>query len=301
MSNKIEIIRKFNRHYLNRLNIFDSSYNNDFSITETRILYELNTHNKLTLKQLCEILNIDAGYASRIAKKYVTKGYINKVSDSNDKRSSYLSLTNIGKKVADDINKFENQRINNILETLKNNSQFKLINALETAYSCLNPKTENLPIIRTHLPGDLGTVTHFHGKYYADTYGYSEIFEAFVAKEFSEFILDFDTKKSIFYVVEKNGKVEGSIALQHRSNTSAQLRFFYLSPALRGLGIGKTLMNNIMNFAKKTKYKHIYLWTHKGLDSAQMIYAKNGFKLTETKIHSLWKENLEEQMWEVNL
>jgi len=301
MSNKIELIRKFNRDYFNRLKVFDSNYNNNFSVTETRILYELSIHNKLTLKEISEALHIDTGYASRIIKKYTTKGYISKVSDNNDKRSNYLSLTTVGKKIADDINKFENQRINSILEKLDSDSQSKLINAIDEAYSCLNPKKESLPIIRTHQPGDLGTVTHFHGKYYADYYGYTEIFEAFVAKEFSEFILNFDTKKSVFYVVEKNGKVEGSIALQHRSNTSAQLRFFYLSSALRGLGIGKNLMNNIMSFAKKTKYNHIYLWTHKGLDSAQMIYAKNGFKMTETKIHSLWKENLEEQMWEVNL
>ena len=300
MSNKIELIRKFNRDYFNRLKVFDSNYNNNFSVTETRILYELSSHNKLTLKEISEALHIDAGYASRIIKRYTTKGYISKVSDNNDKRSNYLSLTTIGEKIVEDINKFENQRINNILEKLDSDSQSKLINAIDEAYSCLNPKKENLPIIRTHQPGDLGIVTHFHGKYYADNYGYTEIFEAFVAKEFSEFILNFDTKKSVFYVVEKNGKVEGSIALQHRSNTSAQLRFFYLSPALRGLGIGKTLMNNIMSFAKKIKYNHIYLWTHKGLDSAQMIYAKNGFKMTETKIHSLWKENLEEQMWEVN-
>lgn len=301
MSNKIELIRKFNRDYFNRLKVFDSNYNNNFSVTETRILYELSIHNKLTLKEISEALHIDTGYASRIIKKYTTKGYISKVSDNNDKRSNYLSLTTLGEKIADDINKFENQRINSILEKLDSDSQSKLINAIDEAYSCLNPKKESLPIIRTHQPGDLGTVTHFHGKYYADTYGYTEIFEAYVAKDFSEFMLNFDAKKDVFYVVEKNGKVEGSIALQHRSNDSAQLRFFFLSPALRGFGIGRVLMNKLMDFAKKTKYKHIFLWTHIGLDGAHTIYEKNGFIMSETKIHSLWKENLEEQMWELNL
>jgi DNA-binding MarR family transcriptional regulator/GNAT superfamily N-acetyltransferase len=301
MSSSIETLRKFNRDYLNRLKIFDSNYNNNHSITETRILYELSTHKKVTLKQLCKTLQIDAGYASRIIKKYTSKGFVVKTSDNEDKRSNYLRLTLLGKEIVDKINTTENQRIQTILDELDEETQYKLTDAIDKAYSFLNPEKEDTPIIRTHQPGDLGTVTHFHGKYYADTYGYTDIFEAHVAKEFSEFILNFDTDKDVFYVVEKNGRVEGSIALQQRSEDSAQLRFFYLSPALRGFGIGKALMNNLMQFAKKANYKHINLWTHKGLESAHKVYEKYGFVMTETKTHSLWKENLEEQMWEANL
>jgi DNA-binding MarR family transcriptional regulator/GNAT superfamily N-acetyltransferase len=297
--NIVSAIRGFNREYLNRLRIFDTNFNTSFTVTETRLLYEVSLTNNATLKDLCDKLHLDLGYGSRVIKKFVEKGYIIKKADPKDKRTSFLSLSAEGKSVVEEINGVENQRINELFEQTAPDQKALFSHLLADALNIIAPSSEKvLPVIRTHKPGDLGMITHFHGKYYADNYGYSEVFEALVAKDFSEYILEFDKKKDVFYVVEFQGKVVGSLALQHRSNVSAQLRFFYLDPSLRGKGVGKALMNQVLDFAKRTKYKHLNLWTHKGLDSAHALYKKFGFVQVETKTHSLWKEGIEEQLWE---
>lgn len=298
MNQIISTIRNFNREYLNRLKIFDTNFNANFTVTETRILYELSLKQDNTLKEICEKLQIDFGYGSRIIKKYVEKGYISKKSHSKDKRAFFLNLTSNGQTVVKSINEVEDKRIEYILRDISKIEQSKFANLLQDAFNLFSPNKSSLPVIRHHKPGDMGMITHFHGKYYAENYGYSEVFEALVAKDFSEFILNFNPKKDVFFVVEQNGTIMGSLALQYRSDESAQARFFYLDNSLRGKGFGKALMNNLMDFAKSVGYKHINLWTHEGLNSAHALYKKYGFSLVETKVHSLWKENLEEQLWE---
>jgi GNAT superfamily N-acetyltransferase len=210
-------------------------------------------------------------------------------------------LTHKGRQIAEKINQFEDAKVDSILESLSEQEQNLFTHALSEALDILVPDKQPVFLIRTHKAGDLGMITHFHGKYYADKYGYSNVFEALVAKDFSDYILNFEEGKDIFYVVEKDGVVMGSLALQHRTDVSAQLRFFYLDSSLRGIGLGKKLMNYILSFARKTGYTHLDLWTHENLKSAHSIYKKAGFKIVERKVHSLWKENLEEQRWELYL
>lgn len=298
MNQLIRTIRHFNREYLNRLKIFDTNFNANFTVTETRILYELSLKQDITLKEICEKLQIDFGYGSRVIKKYVEKGYVSKKSDAKDKRAFFLNLTSTGQEIVESINAVEDERVEAILKDITKIQQAKFTNLLQDALELLSPINNPFPVIRHHKPGDLGMITHFHGKYYAENYGYSGVFEALVAKDFSEFILNFNPEKDVFFVVEQNGTIMGSLALQYRSDESAQARFFYLDTSLREKGIGKALMSNIIEFAKRVGYKHINLWTHKGLDSAHALYEKYGFNLVETKNHSLWKENMEEQLWE---
>jgi putative acetyltransferase len=51
----------------------------------------------------------------------------------------------------------------------------------------------------------------------------------------------------------------------------------YLSPAARGKGIGKALMQQCLDEAKKTGYKKVYLETMPELISAIPLYEKFGF------------------------
>jgi len=156
-------------------------------------------------------------------------------------------------------------------------------------------------IIRNELKvGDLGSIIYLHGILYAKEYGYDYTFEAYVAEPLGEFAKRANIRERI-WIVEQNGKVLGSISLCEVSTNEAQLRWFLVSPELRGRGIGKRLLEALVNFAIEQNYKSISLWTVKGLDAAKTIYASFGFTLAEDVEHLIWGSIHTEQKYTLAL
>lgn len=144
--------------------------------------------------------------------------------------------------------------------------------------------------------GDIGRITYLHGVLYAKEHGYDYTFEAYVAEPLGQFAKRSNARERI-WIVEDNGEVLGSIALCEISAKEAQLRWFLISPELRGKGVGKKLLNSLINFAKEQSYEEISLWTVKGLEAAKNIYITFGFTLKEENEHIVWGSNHTEQKY----
>ena len=154
--------------------------------------------------------------------------------------------------------------------------------------------------IRTELkPGDLGYVIYRHGKLYSEEYGYGINFEAYVAAGLYEFYKGYNPQLDRVWICEHNSQIIGFLLLMHRENNSAQLRYFYLESAYRGIGIGKKLMSLYMDFLLKCGYRSSYLWTTNELDAAATLYTRCGFKLSEEKESMEFGKSLKEQRYDL--
>lgn len=109
------------------------------------------------------------------------------------------------------------------------------------------------------------------------------------------------TDRERIWIVEKDGKVAGSIAIVEASQENAQLRWLLLHPNLRGYGIGKTLVEAAIRFCQDSDYSLVFLWTVSTLTKAAKLYHSVGFKLTEENIHKLWGTMVTEQRYELDL
>lgn len=153
--------------------------------------------------------------------------------------------------------------------------------------------------IRTSLePGDIGYVIHLHGKLYKEEYNYGIAFEAYVAMGLLEFYEKYDPRTNRVWVCEHLGKIIGFMLLMNRGE-AAQLRYFLIEPAYRGIGLGKELMTRYMDFLKECGYKSSYLWTTDELAAAAHLYKSNGFILTEEKESSSFGNPVVEQKYEL--
>jgi DNA-binding MarR family transcriptional regulator len=102
----VERIRKFNRFYTNLIGVLDRHIlESPLSLSEARVLYELNNQRECTARDIMQTLNIDEGYLSRIIHRFIKQGMIKKVKSEADKRAYILTVTPKGK------NQF--QKINN--------------------------------------------------------------------------------------------------------------------------------------------------------------------------------------------
>ena len=153
--------------------------------------------------------------------------------------------------------------------------------------------------IAGYVPGAIGRVAELHAAYYSKSWNFGLYFEAKVASELSEFLRRFDPATDAFWPARRGGRVEGSIAIDgaRASAEGAHLRWFILSDALRGQGIGNRLMREAVDFCRQNAYAQVYLWTFRGLESARHVYEKFGFRLAEELEGEQWGKRVLEQRY----
>jgi len=161
----------------------------------------------------------------------------------------------------------------------------------------------DVEIMKGYIPGSIGRVAEIHGIYYKKHWGFGLFFEAKVAAELAEFLGRYDEKRDGFWTASLRGRVEGAIAIDgiHAEAEGAHLRWFIVSDALRGGGIGNQLIKIAIDFCRKCNYQHVYLWTFEGLNEARHLYEKTGFKLVEQHRGAQWGAEVNEQRFLLQL
>ena len=155
--------------------------------------------------------------------------------------------------------------------------------------------------IRTELrPGDLGYVIYRHGVLYKEEFDYGIVFESYVAKGLYEFYESYDPKRNRVWIAEHEGKIIGFSLLQDRGD-AAQLRYFYLEPEYRGIGLGKKLMELFIDFLHDRGYRSSYLLTTNDLKAAAHLYLKYGFRLAEEIESSVFPKGVLQQRYELTI
>lgn len=160
-----------------------------------------------------------------------------------------------------------------------------------------------IEIASGYIPGSIGRVAELHGTYYHRHWGFGLFFEAKVASGLSAFLEKYDERRDGFWTVSIAGRVEGAIAIDGADvdGKGAHLRYFIVSDALRGKGVGNQLVNTAVGFCRSRGYKQVYLWTFEGLDAARHLYEKVGFVLVEQFWGTQWGKAVNEQRFELQI
>lgn len=149
-------------------------------------------------------------------------------------------------------------------------------------------------------PGDLGYMIHLHGKLYAQEEGYSLEFEGYVAKTFYEFTQHYNPEHDRFWLALYNDEIVACIAILRRSSDEAQLRWFLVAPAFRGLGIGRKLFEEALAYCR-ARFSSVYLMTADTQQKAIALYKAAGFKLTSSVKADQWGKRLSEERYDLIL
>lgn len=163
--------------------------------------------------------------------------------------------------------------------------------------------TLEIKIKTGYIPGSIGRVAELHGKYYHKHWGFGSFFEAKVATELSEFISRYNQSRDCFWSALFNEQIEGSITIDgiHAEGEGAHLRWFIVSDAIRGKGVGHQLIQKALQFCEERKFQKVFLWTFEGLDPARHLYEKFGFRMIEQRKGNQWGMEVQEQRFELKL
>ena len=135
--------------------------------------------------------------------------------------------------------------------------------------------------------GDLGSIVALHGKCYQALPGFGLAFEAYVARTVAEYILDAGAKGRI-WIAERDGRLVGCTAIVLRDENRGQLRWVLVDQSARGLGLGKRLVNNALQFCRDNGCKEVFLETTDGLPESQALYDALGFEIVSHESEILW-------------
>jgi DNA-binding MarR family transcriptional regulator/GNAT superfamily N-acetyltransferase len=301
---QVSAVRAFNRFYTRQIGLLaEGLLNSRFSLTEVRILYELAHRTGLTATDLGRDLGLDAGYVSRILKKFEASGLVDRNPSPVDARQSVLALTSTGHESFQPLNQASHDQITALLTRLSGSQREELVKAMGTIQRLLGNEAEpKVPyILRPHQVGDIGWITHRQGMLYAQEFGWDETFEALVAEIAAAFVKNHDPKRERCWIAEREGEVVGSVFLVRQSDDIAKLRLLYVEPSARGLGVGQRLVDECIRFARAKGYKVLTLWTNDVLASARRIYQAAGFRLVAEEPHHSFGQDLVGQNWNLEL
>jgi len=304
LNQRVAAVRRFNRFYTPRIGLLEKGYlKSPFSLSEARVLYELAHRERPTAVELARDLGLDAGYLSRILRRFEKQRLLVRSPGETDGRRRHLSLTAKGQLAFAPLNSRSREDIGAMLGGLPVAEQERLVEAMRTIEAALGAKPEpRVPyLLRPHRPGDMGWVVHRHAALYAEEYGWDERFEALVAEIVARFIHRYDPKRERCWIAERDGKIVGSVFLVRHSPTVAQLRLLLVEPSARGLGIGAQLVDECIRFARQPGYRKITLWTNSILLAARRIYEKAGFRLVASERHRSFGHALVGETWELRL
>lgn len=154
-----------------------------------------------------------------------------------------------------------------------------------------------------YLPGCIGRITALHATYYAQAAGFGLAFEAKVARELAAFCQRLDPRTDGLWLALQGDAVHGAVVIDGSAGPTAgaHLRWFILSDALRGQGVGHLLLAQAMGFCRSAGHARVHLWTFDGLHAARHLYEKHGFRLVQQQRGAQWGRMVDEQRFDCDL
>ena len=301
---RVAAVRRFNRFYTQHLGVLQDGWlDSPFSLAEARVLYEIHLRRSATATDIGRALGLDAGYLSRIVRRFRKLGLIRSETSPTDGRQSFLSLTARGREAFAPLERRTKRDIGAMLERLDPAEQDRLILAMRDVEWLTTPDTkiQSDIILREPKPGDLGWVVARHAELYAKEYGWAENFEGVCAQIVADFAAKYDPSCERCWIAEMSGRNVGCVFLVKDAGTVARLRLLLVDPAARGRGLGQRLIDASILFARQSGYTSITLWTHSVLTAARHIYQKAGFHLTSSEATTNFGKDVVSEHWDLAL
>jgi DNA-binding MarR family transcriptional regulator/GNAT superfamily N-acetyltransferase len=294
--------RRFTRFYTQKIGALrEGLLDGPFSLTESRILYELARHDGISAAELARELGLDPGYLSRILRGFEKIGLTARSAVAEDARKGLVRLTAEGQTAFGKLDTQSSQQAAQLLSGLSVPAANRVVAAMRGIEAALGGQPSRSWLMRPLQPGDLGWVISRHGALYAQEFGWDGSFETLVAEIAVGIVRNFDPAHDGAWIAELDGMPVGSIFVVRESDAVAKLRLLLVEPAARGLHIGSRLVAEVESFARAHGYKRITLWTNSVLVAARAIYAASGYRLVASEPYHGFGRHLVGENWELEL
>jgi DNA-binding MarR family transcriptional regulator/predicted GNAT family acetyltransferase len=300
-------VRAFNRFYTNVIGVLNDLYlDTPYTLTESRLLFEIARLGSVGVSGLRQALDIDAGYLSRVLSRFEAEGLVTRHRSAADARRQEVRVTEAGRAVAADLDARAVDQVGALLGGIDCGPLLAAMRVITAALGAAapgaghgGPGADRSVTLRPLESGDLGWILQRHGAVYAAEFGWDPSFEGLCTRIVSEYATQRDTspERTGGWIAEVDGVPAGSVCCVPDSLATARLRLLIVEPWARGLGLGARLVDQCLDFARQAGYTDIVLLTYSQLAAARRIYQAAGFTLDHEHPEDAYGQHLTAQSW----
>jgi GNAT superfamily N-acetyltransferase len=157
--------------------------------------------------------------------------------------------------------------------------------------------------IRRHLrPGDGTAIVALHDQVYGTEYGLDARFTASVAQSVEDAIArGWPENGGGLWLLQRDQRLSGCLALTDEGAGAGRVRWFVLSSGLRGRGLGRSLLGELLAAAHAANMRRLELETFSALTAAAYLYREAGFRIESLRQTDRWGPPIILQRYELEL
>ena len=165
------------------------------------------------------------------------------------------------------------------------------------------PRTAgDIVIRRTLLDGDADAIAELHRRVYGSEYGLNERFVEGVRNGLhAAVVTGWPQRSGAVWLVEGDGVLLGALGLTNEGAGLGRVRWFVLDASLRGRGLGRELIAELLEEARAAGLRTLVLETFSDLTAAAHIYRAAGFHVTWERPLDEWGPAVTFQQYELTL
>lgn len=270
---QISAVREFNRFYTARLGLLRRRHlDGELSLTEARILYEIGANPQMTASTLQSVLELDAGYISRLLTVLTGRRLIRRTPSKADGREKQLTLTPTGKKSVDRLNALSVKQLENMLADVSIEDRQALVASLQNVRQILSKK--RTPEIR------IERLANINKEALAIVEEYYEAVHVVQRDKPGSLKKILEEAGSGMWLAYREDEAVGCVVLRTLPSIphAGECKRLYVKPSARGHHIADLLLNAQEEFARSQGIHWIYLDTHDGLKAAIALYERRGYR-----------------------
>ena len=302
-------VRAFNRFYTNVIGVLRDMYlDTPYTLTESRLLFEIARLGTVEAPWLRQALDIDPGYLSRVLGRFESDGLVTRHRSAADARRQEIRATEAGRAAVAELDERAAGQIGTLLSGVDCGPVLDAMRVITQALGRVpgaGPAGATEVTLRPLEIGDLGWILRRHGTLYAAEFGWDASFEGFCAQVVAEYVTlrDRYPGRAAAWVAEVDGVPAGSVCCvpdkpgEPDGGTTARLRLLLVEPGARGRRLGARLVDRCLDFARAAGYTDIVLLTYDQLVAARHVYQAAGFTLDSEHQEDAFGQHMMSQTW----
>jgi len=157
--------------------------------------------------------------------------------------------------------------------------------------------------VRRHLrDGDADAIAELHRRVYGSEYGLNEQFVDGVRRGLAAAVASgWPQRRGAVWLVDGEEGLRGALGLTDEGDGAGRVRWLVLDPALRGRGLARSLVAELLDEARAAGPHTLTLETYSDLTAAARIYRDAGFRVEWERVHDDWGPTITFQGYRLDL
>lgn len=269
----LQQVRRFNRTVAARIGALDDRFlGRARPMGESRILWEVGSAGA-EIRELRARLGLDSGYVSRVLHSLERQALVTVQPGTQDRRVRRVQLTPAGLAERAELDRRSDEVAQGFLEPLSEGQQTRLVAAMAEVEQLLTASQVQIGLEDAASADAQWCIAQY----------FQELAVRFEGGFDAAHTLPADASEltppaGAFAIARLLGRAVGCAALKMRPDGPADIKRMWVSPEVRGLGVGRRLLEYVEAYASEAGVEAVRLETNRSLIEAIALYRSSGYE-----------------------